>query len=259
MPTLRTLALLLLAIPAPTRILAQSPPPQPTFLLADVHPSPKRLRPSLQFTTRANGYQLRDATMIDLISAAYKVEPANISGGPPWIDFDRFDIYASLPPNTPDDTTLLMLRSLLADRFHLVVRPGAKPLPAYVLTAGKSPKLKPTADPSAGSGCDFQPPPKGPAIAHFLCHNTTMQSFAEFLHYAAQVPHPVVDATNLTAAFDFDIQWTDQDPKHTGSGTIFEAVDKQLGLKLESKPAPIPVVVVASVDEKPTPNLPDLA
>jgi uncharacterized protein (TIGR03435 family) len=57
---------------------------------------------------------------------------------------------------------------------------------------------------------------------------------------------------------DFDFAWTYQIPKDSDGVTIFAAVDKQLGLKLEQKTAPLPVVVVQSVNETPTPNIADL-
>jgi uncharacterized protein (TIGR03435 family) len=67
-----------------------------------------------------------------------------------------------------------------------------------------------------------------------------------------------VDSTGLKGGYDFDIEWTYQIPKDADGTTIFTAVDKQLGLKLEQKTAPLPVVVVASISDKPTPNPPGL-
>jgi uncharacterized protein (TIGR03435 family) len=86
-----------------------------------------------------------------------------------------------------------------------------------------------------------------------------MPSFADFLHDVASpyLNRPVVDATGLKGGWDFDIEWTYRIPKDTDGVTIFAAVDKQLGLKLESKIAPLPVVAVESID-RPTPNRPDL-
>ena len=80
--------------------------------------------PSLRGGTMAGDrYQLRDATMVDLVSLAYKVDPLNVIGGPAWLEFDHFDIYARAPGNSTRDTTQMMLRSLLADRFQLKVHP----------------------------------------------------------------------------------------------------------------------------------------
>jgi uncharacterized protein (TIGR03435 family) len=211
-------------------------------------------------------YLLRQATMVDLIAAAYKVDPLNVIGGPAWLELDRFDIAAKVPRATSQETAALMLRALLADRFELDVQSDVRPQPAYVLTAGKSPKLKP-AEGSGEQGCNFQQPAKDapPAVRMnitFACRNTTMESFAQFLHNVGRpyMARPVVDSTELKGAWDFDFQWSFQPPRAGTDGiTIFDAVDKQLGLKLELKSAPLSVVVVNSVNEMPTPNPPDVA
>ncbi len=87
-----------------------------------------------------------------------------------------------------------------------------------------------------------------------------MEMFVDFLHEVASpyLTRPVVDATDLKGGYDFDIEWTYRIPKDADGTTIFTAVDKQLGLKLEQKTAPLPVVVVASIADKPTPNAPDI-
>jgi uncharacterized protein (TIGR03435 family) len=255
----------LLCIP----LFAQSgatPAAAPAFEIADVHPSPSRPHPGVRGGMKGGDrYFLRDATMIDLIAGTYDVDPADVFGGPPWLAFDRFDIVAKAPAGTSDDAAKLMVRALLADRFSLVAHPGTRSLPAFVLSAGKTPKLKPAAAPAEPGDCQYRPPPKNasPADAmniRFSCHNLTMQSFAEFLHNVASpyLNRPVVDRTGLKGGWDFDLEWTYRIRPDADGVTIFAAVDKQLGLKLESKPAPLPVVVVESANEKPTPNDPNL-
>jgi uncharacterized protein (TIGR03435 family) len=68
--------------------------------------------------------------MLDLISRAYDIKPANIAGGPSWIETDRFDIIAKVPPNTTPESLRPMLKTLLADRFHLTVHNDNKPMDA---------------------------------------------------------------------------------------------------------------------------------
>jgi hypothetical protein len=117
--SLSSLALLALVTVLPSAVLGQSSrapatADRPTFEVADVHTS---VHVQYHFvrggTMTGDRYQLRDATMVDLISLAYKVDRANVIGGPAWLDFDRFDIYARPPRNTTRDTTQLMLQSLL--------------------------------------------------------------------------------------------------------------------------------------------------
>jgi uncharacterized protein (TIGR03435 family) len=208
---------------------------------------------------------LRDATMVDLISLSYKVDPVNVIGGPSWLEFDRLDIYARAPRTTTRDTTQLMLQSLLVNRFQLKIHPDIRSQPAYVLTIGKAPKLT-ASDGSGDSGCQFRPPPNNAtpeerAVVNFACHNITMEYFATFLHNVegSQPPRPVVDSTGLKGSWDFDLHWTfGSSPSNPVGQTLADALDKQLGLKFELKSAPLPVVVVNSINEIPTPNSPDL-
>jgi uncharacterized protein (TIGR03435 family) len=120
----------------------------PSFEVADVHPSPQRLHPQIHGHFVKDHVVLRSATLNDLVAAAYHVEPADIVGAPVWFDHDRFDLNAKAPEGTKfsnqddDPQAAAMLRTLLSDRFGLVVKQEKRPLPAFVLTAGKAPKLK---------------------------------------------------------------------------------------------------------------------
>jgi len=73
---------------------------------------------------------------------------------------------------------------------------------------------------------------------------------------------PVADMTGLKGSWDFTLKWTDRRllaAAGTEGITIFDAVEKQLGLKLEVQQIPMPVIVVDSVSEKPTDNLPGVS
>src|SRR5262245_38781151 len=78
---------------------AQSSPNQ-AFELADVHTSPRSPTPVLRLSTRGGRYEIRNATMLDLIRTAYTVGADEILGGPSWLEYDRFDVVALLPPGT---------------------------------------------------------------------------------------------------------------------------------------------------------------
>jgi uncharacterized protein (TIGR03435 family) len=238
----------------------------PVFDIADVHASAHTAQSFVRGgNLRGDRYDLRDATMVDLVSAAYGIEAGNVLGGPSWLERDRFDVIAKAPPTTSKETIKLMLQALLADRFKLVVHNDSKPLPAYVLSVGKGgkPKLK-ESDDSAPATCGEgpkqpDPPPGGVPYISVTCHNMTMEKFAQSLHEMAggYLQSPVVDQTGLKGYWDIDIKWTGRGAlaKAGADGiSIFDAVDKQLGLKLEMQKASLPVVIVESVNEKPTPN-----
>jgi uncharacterized protein (TIGR03435 family) len=239
------------------------------FEATDVHVSPHRLFPFMQGgSLRGDRYVLRQATMVDLITTAYGVDAENVQGGPTWLETDRFDVYAKAPATTPPATVKVMLRSLLADRFKLVLHDGSKPMPAFVLTEGKGPSKLKEGEGSGDADCKYQDPPQNPPPGtvqsiEFSCHHTTMEEFAKKLHNWAgdYLTDPVVDSTGLKGSWDFDIKWTPRQllQKAGADGiSIFDAVDKELGLKLDRQTAPRPVLIVASVNEKPTPNAPGL-
>ena len=86
---------------------------------------------------------------------------------------------------------------------------------------------------------------------------------------AAYIHPPVLDLTGLKGAYDFEAHWTpkgqlnagakaggdsSQAPTPTDDVTVFEAMDKQLGLKLEEQKHPIPVLVIDKVDRTPSDN-----
>src|SRR5579871_1642161 len=92
--------------------------------------------------TRSGRYEIRTATMVDLISVAYGVEADKVYGGPNWLELDRYDIIAKLPTGANAEKQKELLKALLVERFHLVAHPDSRPMPAYLLTTGKKVLLK---------------------------------------------------------------------------------------------------------------------
>ena len=250
--------------------MAQTAAVSKSFVIADVHTSPFTSNPFMHGNSiQGDRYFLYQATMVDLIATAYGVDAVNVNGGPSWLERDRYDIRATVPPKTTQDDVKLMLRSLLADRFHLVVKSGTAPMPTYILSAipGK-PKMTESEGNGEGSCAPVPPPqnapPGAPSYNAVNCKGLTMAALADTLHNFAgdYLDQPVIDETNLAGSWDFTLKWTrhGQLDKQGADGiSIFAAVEKQLGLKLELKTAPRPVFQVASVDEAPTPNAANIA
>jgi len=253
-----------------TSCVAQTPAAPKSFVIADVHTSPFTSNPFMHGNSiQGDRYFLTQATMVDLIATAYGVDAVNVQGGPTWLERDHYDIRAKVPPRTTQEDIKLMLRSLLADRVHLVVKDGTAPMPTYILSAGSG-KPKMTESQGTGDGsCMPVPPPQNPpagapSYITVTCKNLTMAALAETLHNFAggYLDQPVIDETNLAGLWDFSIKWTgrgDLEKQGADGISIFAAVDKQLGLKLELKTAPRPVFQVVSVDETPTPNAANIA
>lgn len=131
------------------------------------------------------------------MAAAYNLNPRAISGGPEWVDSDRYDIVAKAPnevrPNL--DEQMAILRRLLADRFHLTFHREPRELRIYALTvATGGPKLKestisPDATPEG-------PPPLvfvvSPQLVRLGDANATMADLASAMQRAS-LDHPVVE------------------------------------------------------------------
>jgi uncharacterized protein (TIGR03435 family) len=248
----------------------ESAPHTVSFEVADVHLSPHVLRPFMDGgNLSGDRYVIHQATMVDLIATAYNLDTANVKGGPSWLEWDRFEIAAKAPPATSKADQRLMLQALLKERFNLVTHEGSAPMPAFVMKAqaGKV-KLK-EAQAAEGEGtCEPQPPPANQAAGAIrqivvVCKNETLQKFAEDIHDMAggYLDKPVVDSTGLKEAYDFTITWTPRGLLGAAGAegiSIFDAVDKQLGLKLALETAPRTVLIVDSVSKTPTANPPDL-
>jgi uncharacterized protein (TIGR03435 family) len=257
--------LIVLSVSAMAQSVVPSTSAPKSFVVADVHTSPFTANPFMHGNSiLGDRYFLLQASMLDLVATAYGVDAENMHGGPAWLERDRFDIRAQVPPHTTDADIKPMLRNLLADRFHLVVKNGTEPVPTYVLSAGSG-KPKMTESDETGEGsCQPAPPPANqpagaPSYLVAICKNMTMDGFADTLHQIAggYVDQPIVNQTNLAGKWDITIKWTSKGDlaKQGADGiSIFSAVDKQLGLKLDLQTIPRPVFEVASVDEKPTPN-----
>jgi uncharacterized protein (TIGR03435 family) len=261
----------------------------PTFGIADVHAS-DHVASMRGGVVRSGIYQIQTATMVDLISAAYNIEGDKVLGGPSWLELDRFDVYAKVPPSTSADTARLMLQSLLADRFKLMLHHDSHQLPGFALTVpkGGTPKLKPS-DGSGSSGCKWnglytdaelaarrqasiQAGGSPIVLQTFLyeCRNMTIAAFAEGMRSMPSAAvyfdsAAVVDQTGLKGAWDFSFQYTPKPALGAAPGadseviTVFDAIDKQLGLKLEAAKIPTSVIVVDSVNRKPTDNSPGVS
>ena len=150
-------------------------------------------------------------TMLDLIRTAYAVDADKVYGGPSWLDYDRFDVIAKAPATARPDAVKLMLQALLADRFKLVVKRERRPVPGYVLRAGKSkPNLKP-AEGAGSSGCQSLAPTIGDVpYGNLQCRNVTMEAFAPALRRIAGASFgnlPVVDSTGIEGAWDIDLKY----------------------------------------------------
>jgi uncharacterized protein (TIGR03435 family) len=288
---IRTALLVIFMIVPFLPTLSQSRETPPKFEIAGVHISARIPNPYFRTVpVHDRRYELKNATMVDLIRTAWDVDPDKVVGGPNWLEMNRFDLVAKLPVNSTSETQKLMLQSLLAERFNLKVHKDTRPVPAYVLSAEKKPQLK-VAEGTEEAGCKIQnasgPPTEGSGrlemmnadgsvrtislspgmVIQYNCRNMTMAAFAEGLRSMLGVSlgsRQVLDQTGLEGGWNFDLKFSMQTiiigtNNPGGRITLAEAINRQIGLKLEEKQVPAPVIVVDSVNEKPSENPPGLA
>lgn len=247
----------------------------PKFEVAEISNSTWTLRPSSSGPfLHGSRYEIRTASLVDLIRIAWATEPDKIVGGPSWLEFDRFDITAKLPTGTKAEDLNGMLQRLLADRFQLKFHKDEKPFQTFALTATANPKLKPADGSGDQNGCGFGFRSAGPAVDGVpsaatmtaTCRNSSLSSFANVLPNVmsmgggpSSLPQ-IVDNTGLTGMWDFELNISvPNGPNSLTEALALEAIEKQLGLKLERKTVPLPVMAVDSASRKPSPNVPDVA
>jgi uncharacterized protein (TIGR03435 family) len=236
----------------------------PSFEVATIKPTPPDFRARYYTMQGAHQFVAKGFTVRFLVSAAYNLPPRAISGGPDWIDVERYDILASTPGDARPslEQQLAMVRTLLAERFNLKFHTEPKEFPVYVLTVAKSgSKLKETATPDAQPMFTSTVYP-GDRIV-LPARNLTMSQFASTLQRAI-LDRPVLDKTGLAGKYDFDLEWTYDDTQFggnlpplasqtSGKPNFLAALQEELGLKLESSRAAVDAIVIDAV-QKPSEN-----
>jgi uncharacterized protein (TIGR03435 family) len=208
---------------------------------------------TLQLTPR--GFNANFAALRQIAGVAYGIQRVRIEGGPAWMDSDLYAIAAKA--ENPDasqnaDQIREMLRTLLAERFKLVAHRETKQLPIYALMLSKDgSKMQEVKDDPPGA------PSVAPGVAQFgaglVFKNMVLVGLVNYL--ANILGSPVHDETGLTGRYNFELDFVrpGRAPPTADAPDIFEAVQDQLGLKLEGKKGPVEVLVVDHA-EKATAN-----
>jgi len=252
---------------------------EPAFDVVSVKPNVSGDERSASYVQPGGRYTASNATVRMLIKTAYGVHDDQIVGGPDWIDTARFDVTAKAADATPTasafrDMARLMLRRALEDRFKLALVRERREIPVYGLTVARSDgRLGPQLIRSDLRACDGpwtsvpitpglpEPNPPSPCNSGFSRSGHVAARAVDFSTLVTQVSgwadRLVVDRTGLSGQFDWDLQWTpaalSTAPADSSGVTLATAIQEQLGLKFESRRAPIDVLVVARV-ERPMPD-----
>jgi uncharacterized protein (TIGR03435 family) len=261
---------------------AQTPP---AFEAASVkrHPDPSERVMAFQMLPSGRVHIVNLPLHI-IISLAYDLPfqsaTVRLSGGPEWIRSETYDIEATAGALPPDMTSearsermKVMLRTLLAERFHMQLRQSAKEMPVYTLTVAKNgPKLMPSkVQESECVSASVDPP----------CHELNggmgrglhgkAVTVADIMHHAENwSDRPILDRTGLTGLYEVDTEgWVPMQARPPASDgappnaeavamadparpTLFLIMDR-LGLKMEPVKAPVDIYVIERI-EHPTAN-----
>ena len=245
------------------QIAASPPAGPPAFEVASVKPANPQDR-WIAFSTYPGGrITVSLYTLEMLIEEAFDVQSFQVSGGPRWINDDRYDIVAKPPASAesskanppypkapPNDEQRQMLQALLVERFQLKFHRETKEGPVYLLVKGnKEPKLEDAKNkddyPWAGSVGGGMI--SGDGIAGI---NISMPLLATRL--SRYLRRPVLDQTGLKGSFDFKFQYLSDDPQTDLISSIFASI-QGIGLKLESAKGPVETIVIDHA-EKPSEN-----
>jgi uncharacterized protein (TIGR03435 family) len=233
----------------------------------------------------------RCETIATLIQGVYGVsadDQINQTGGPAWINSERYTIRAA--GSVSGSQIRPVLQALLEDRLKLKIHHRTTQSPVYVLTMAKAgPKLKqfvedgctlmslPTASQLYRNGAEFKPGQKPGCYRAILINGpkgaldmrpTTLD---EFSHHLEQVlGRPVINQTGIAGKFDFYVEFaidrstpglmsrpdasrSAQLGDTPGRGSIFTALQDQLGMKLEPTVGAGDIIVIDHV-ERPSEN-----
>jgi uncharacterized protein (TIGR03435 family) len=251
------------------------------FDVASIRPS-KSADDDEIFRPTGDGIHATNMTMHDLIRQAYVdggyVEYA-IAGAPAWVESDKFDVEAKVDDATAKELKNLgwnereaifskMLAALLLERCKLIVHMEMKEAPAYALVVTKNgPKLKPGTVPSAAYAGMAEGILHFTGKGGFTVQDGPVKRLASMV--SSRLGRPVLDKTGLTGKYDYALEWVPEQPvapifsasenrtvnasQDTPDSLISDALQEQLGLKLEPAKAPVEVIVIDHV-EKPTAN-----
>ncbi len=197
--------------------------------------------------------QAVNVPFLTLLSDAFALPETQILNAPAWLRTEKFDLEAradpsldaymrQLPPASARLEKQKMLQALFADRFQLAARPETRELPLFVLVAAKTGA---TLLPSKASGTTIDT-----HRGQFIATGVPLSSLAEAL--ARETGRVVLDQTGITGRYDITRTWVptdDTSPPADSSGPfLFTAIQEQLGLKLEGRKGPVPVLVIDRVD-----------
>jgi uncharacterized protein (TIGR03435 family) len=237
-----------------------APAAAPAFEVATIKPNKTgNGRWRSQFTPY--GFTAMSVSLKYVIQEAYGIyDDHRWSGGPAWLNSDKWDIEAKFDASEFKDPTpeqrKSMLQTLLADRCKLVIHHEIRESSVYALVlAKKGPKFQASKPENIiqsnlyGKTCLLSRRPGDRAF-----QGCSMQDLAQVLmRDVPDLGRTAVDKTGLTDRYDFELRWrqdttSPSEMPDSSEPSIFTALQEQLGLKLKSARAPLDILVIDQVE-----------
>jgi uncharacterized protein (TIGR03435 family) len=180
-----------------------------------------------------------------LVRMAFQIQNAQIAGGPGWLDSERYNIEAKTgsPEKIQPDQLSVLMRSLLAERFHLVFHRETRELPVQALKVAKSgPKLPLNTEGGPGA----MTTKGGPSRSQLIATGVSMRLLAGYI--GNRLSRIVVDQTGLSNSYDFTLDWAPEETADSAAPSLVTALREQLGLRLEAVKSPVEVLVIDRID-----------
>jgi uncharacterized protein (TIGR03435 family) len=199
---LRTLGCAALTLAASRLLFGQAALTGPAFEVASVRPVAPDAPQGADYRTSPGRLTMTNLTLKIILMEAYGVKAFQLTGGPPWLDRDHFDIEAKAAGPATRAEMMPMLQALLMSRFQLKVHRESKVGKVYALVLGKSgSKLKPasTGDQSFVRVARADPPERPAVTSIIYGRKATMPSLIERL--ASRLRTPVLDRTGIEGGF----------------------------------------------------------
>jgi uncharacterized protein (TIGR03435 family) len=209
-----------------------------------------RGRASAEFLRGGERFAATNISLGTLIVIAYGVTVRQVSPLDSVVH-DKYDIQARAEHAVTRDRMLLMLQSLLMDRFSLRMRREMKEVSAYALVVGEHGSRMRQSEqqlPWSLTRARGKEQNRG-NIGLLIYENESMSDFAFTLSSLLAVGRPVVDETGLSGAYDFEVSYTPADlpedhHSEPSAPSIFTALQEQLGLKLEPRRAKLQFLTI---------------
>lgn len=218
---------------------------QAAFDAASIKPSEAPNGNSSGVNTKPGRLEARNVTLRRCIRGAYNVPEAQVVGGPKWVDDLRYNIDAKAPGPAGDDDLMLMLQSLLAERFQLKIHRETRPMNGYALVVAKTGlKLQPV---QSDGECN-EDANTGGTVSKITSKNCGMPALAAKL---AECLHlPVADATGIPGRYTTTLEWSPDELRaksdSAAAPSLDEALQATMGLKLEARKVPTQMIVIDS-------------